>query len=123
LAYGIELRSSRLLRGDLMLRDGRANGFDIQLDDGAIVRVTKGRVRVVGGYERVRLSGQSWDQYIAAIDPSPPAEERHGPVPTTSSWRRRSRPVRASRSWGASTKWLRPSRSRAPTGKRSAEAA
>ena len=81
LAWGIELRCARFLGGDVMLRDGRTAGFELRLDDGSLVRVPKGRVRLVGGFVQQRPEGESWRRYLDGLDPSPPADEPYPPFP------------------------------------------
>lgn len=47
-AYLMELHEKRVFGGGAMLRDAEAGGFDVELDDGRIVRVPPGRVRIFG---------------------------------------------------------------------------
>jgi hypothetical protein len=81
LAWGIELRCARFLGGDVMLRDGRTEGFELRLDDGGLLHVPKGRVRLVGGFAPQRPEGERWQRYLGELDPSPSADEAFPPFP------------------------------------------
>lgn len=69
-AYGwaMELHERRVLGGGAMMRDARSAGFDVALDDGRVLRVPAGRIRVASGLVRVDADRSKLDELIAGID-------------------------------------------------------
>jgi hypothetical protein len=48
LAYAMELHKKELFGGGAMLRDAATAGFEVALDDGRVMRVPAGRIRLLG---------------------------------------------------------------------------
>ncbi len=73
-AYSIELHSERALDGTVMARDAATIGFDIELDDGEVVRVPAGAIVLGQGEaesadDRVEPGEDEIWRYLLAIDP------------------------------------------------------
>jgi hypothetical protein len=82
LAYAIELAESRLLGRDVMLRDAVTGGFEIALDDGRIVRVPAGRLRLEGPTTwRKRDEVEGAIGWVRKLDPKWVADEEFSPIP------------------------------------------
>lgn len=67
-AYAMELFEKRVLGGGAMLRDARTAGFEVQLDDGRVVRVPEGRIRVLSPTARVEAEEKKVEELVASID-------------------------------------------------------
>ena len=82
LAYCVELVERRLVRRDVMLRDGMTCGFDVTLDDGRTVRVPAGRIHLEGSFDRASRSAKpSVEPYVQAIDTQRVMDEALPPIP------------------------------------------
>jgi hypothetical protein len=69
-AYLMELHEKRVFGGGAMLRDAEAAGFDIELDDGRIVRVPPGRVRFLGPTSRDDVNTTILESFVSGLDPT-----------------------------------------------------
>lgn len=76
-AWGVVLTNKRAVGGKVVLRDGGTGGLSLTLDDGRVLEVPAGRVRVVG-------TGTDLDAnpaYLKTIDPGYSSVEPHPVVP------------------------------------------
>ncbi len=69
LAYAFELHEKRVFGGGAMLRDAQTAGFEITLDDGRILRVPEGRVRILGDREKEDVEKERMTTFLEGIDP------------------------------------------------------
>ena len=72
LAYAFELHEKRIFGGGAMLRDAQTAGFEITLDDGRVLRVPKGRVRILGDRKGEDVEKDRMTSFREEVDP------RHG---------------------------------------------
>jgi hypothetical protein len=64
----MELHEKRVFGGGAMLRDAEAAGFDIELDDGRVVRVPPGRIRMYGAKSREKVAGDKMGAILEPIE-------------------------------------------------------
>ncbi len=75
-AYAFELHAKSVLGGLAMLRDAVTAGFDVQLDDGRVVRVPAGRIAVRGKLQKEPVTEERLERYLREVDPSRATESR-----------------------------------------------
>ncbi|MRG96875.1 hypothetical protein [Polyangium spumosum] len=82
-AWALDLRNKRFLGTDLMLHDAETSGFSVKLDDGTILRVPGGRVRLEGPKERLdRADAPPVDGFVQTINQNDdPEDEGLEPFP------------------------------------------
>jgi hypothetical protein len=68
-AYAFELHHKNVLGGGAMLRDAATAGFDVELDDGRIVRVPRGRVQLRGKLQKESVEREVLDAFLRPLDP------------------------------------------------------
>lgn len=66
--YAMELHEKRVLGGGAMMRDARTAGFELAMDDGRIVRVPEGRIRVLSPVTRTDSEEKKVEQFVESID-------------------------------------------------------
>jgi hypothetical protein len=52
-----------------MLRDAATGGFDVTLEDGRLLRIPPGRVRVIGGLRNVDVDRSRMEGHLQDLDP------------------------------------------------------
>lgn len=67
-AYLLELHEKRVFGGGAMLRDAEAAGFEIDLDDGRVVRVPPGRIRLFGKTTREDVDEKRLGAHLSEIE-------------------------------------------------------
>lgn len=84
-AYGVWLLDRHAERSPILLRDGAALGFDVELDDGRIARVPAGSVDVAGEGEsrKLRRVRANLARYLAGLAPQSWAGRRGSHLPFT----------------------------------------
>jgi hypothetical protein len=65
----MELYEKRVFGGGAMLRDACTAGFEVMLDDGRILKIPAGRVRILGKRERVDTDSAKIEDFVQSIDP------------------------------------------------------
>jgi hypothetical protein len=76
LAYAMELFEKRVFGGGAMLRDARTAGFEVQLDDGRLLHVPAGRLRIVSRLEKVDVDRSRLGDVAAELGGRRDAAER-----------------------------------------------
>ena len=75
-AWALDLRNERFLGTDLMLHDAETSGFEVKLDDGTLLRVPGGRIRLEGPKKRVdRSDAPSLETFVQTISPEDDPED------------------------------------------------
>lgn len=67
-AWALELHEKRVLGGGAMFRDARTAGFSLQLDDGRVLRIPRGRIRVVSPLGSVDADTSKLEAMVEGID-------------------------------------------------------
>lgn len=67
--WAAELTSKRFMHNAVMLRDGASYGFDVRLENGRVVRVPAGVLRLERGGDE-QGGGVFLDDYLKSVDPS-----------------------------------------------------
>lgn len=76
-AWGVVVQHERTTGGPFMLRDGATAGMEIELDDGRVMSIPAGRVRVDGNGSKENVT----EAYLRGIDPSYVANEERPVIP------------------------------------------
>jgi hypothetical protein len=82
-AYGVWLVDRHAEKSPVLLRDGAALGFDVELDDGRVARVPAGSVDFAGEGEsrRLRRVRENLARYLGRLDPHWSAGRRGSHLP------------------------------------------
>lgn len=70
--YAMLLYEARTFGGGAMLRDAATAGFEVDLDDGRVLRVPAGRIQVVGPLPRVHAERTRLEGVLGQIAPGAP---------------------------------------------------
>lgn len=69
LGWAFELFEKRVFGGGAMLRAAYTGGFDVALDDGRLLRIPPGRLRVASRLAETGVDAEVFDAYLADADP------------------------------------------------------
>lgn len=73
LGYAMELYEDHVFGGGAMVRDARTAGLEVALDDGRILQIPAGRVRILGKREKVSSAeNEKIQQLVKSLDPKAP---------------------------------------------------
>jgi hypothetical protein len=80
--WALELSCKRFVGNAVMMRDGESFGFDVRTDDGRVVRVPKGMMRLVKGGETDDPNETLVRNHVASIDGvDGSTDDDLGPIP------------------------------------------